>query len=78
MSASGAIPQSGRSEEIGSAVPLVGHRRGGGIGRREGLKILWPKRAVRVQVPPSAQFESLRGDQLSPLNPFGIGLERGT
>ena len=28
-------------------------RRGGGIGRHEGLKILWPVMAVRVQVPPA-------------------------
>ena len=27
--------------------------RGGGIGRHEGLKILWPVMAVRVQVPPA-------------------------
>ena len=27
---------------------------GGGIGRRAGLKILWPALAVRVQVPPGA------------------------
>ena len=29
--------------------------RGGGIGRHEGLKILWPVMAVRVQVPPAVQ-----------------------
>ena len=27
--------------------------RGGGIGRHEGLKIIWPVMAVRVQVPPA-------------------------
>ena len=29
--------------------------RGGGIGRHEGLKILWPETAVWVQVPPAVQ-----------------------
>ncbi len=29
--------------------------RGGGIGRRKGLKILWTARSVRVQVPPPVQ-----------------------
>ena len=28
---------------------------GGGSGRHAGLKILWPERAVRVQVPPRVQ-----------------------
>jgi hypothetical protein len=34
--------------------------RGGGIGRRKGLKILWAARSVRVQVPPSVLSFSLR------------------
>ena len=31
--------------------------RGGGIGRHEGLKILWPVMAVRVQVPPAELYK---------------------
>ena len=31
----------------------------GGIGRHEGLKILWPVMAVRVQVPLRVQMKSL-------------------
>ena len=31
--------------------------RGGGIGRHEGLKILWPVMAVRVQVPPAVPIK---------------------
>ena len=31
--------------------------RDGGIGRHEGLKILWPVMAVRVQVPPAVPIK---------------------
>ena len=34
--------------------------RGGGIGRHEGLKILWPVMAVRVQVPPAVLKKKAR------------------
>ena len=33
--------------------------RDGGIGRHEGLKILWPVMAVRVQVPLAVQMEEV-------------------
>ena len=39
-------------------------RRDGGIGRHEGLKILWPVMAVWVQVPLAVQRE----------RPFGVAL----
>ena len=39
--------------------------RGGGIGRHEGLKILWPVMAVRVQVPLAVLKEKLKTHKLA-------------
>ena len=45
-----AQPCQGWGREFEPRFPLQG-RSNGGIGRHEGLKILWPVMAVRVQVP---------------------------
>ncbi len=52
------VPQDGTKEDFSLRIIHiyldVSSCRGGGIGRREGLKILWDIHLVRVQVPPSA------------------------